>query len=101
MGDIIINLTLDYCKRKSDIRLNIDVYCRIWYDRKRGGGMQKSQQELTEYKRKFNEENYDRIGIYLRSGEKEQWQAAAEKSGQSLNKFIRTCVNECLKKGGF
>lgn len=61
--------------------------------------MAKSPQELTEYKRKFNEDNYERIGIYLKLGEKEQWQEAAKKSGQSMSRFIRSCVNKYLKGG--
>ena len=57
--------------------------------------MAMSQQEKTDYKRKFNEEKYDRVGLYLKQGEKEQWQAAADAQGaKSLSEFIKQCVNE-------
>lgn len=59
--------------------------------------MSMSQQEKTDYKRKFNEENYDRIGLYLKQGEKKCWQIAADSEGISLNKFIRKCVNEKIE----
>ena len=59
-----------------------------------------SQQEKTDYKRKFNEENYARIGLYLPPKEKERWKTAAEQEGQSLNEFIKKCVNDYLNAGG-
>ena len=45
--------------------------------------MAMSQQEKTDYKQKFNEDSYDRIGLYLPKGKegepgmKNIWQAAA------------------------
>ena len=62
--------------------------------------MSMSQQDKTNYKRKFNEENYARIGLYLKPKEKEQWQSAAEQAGQSLSEFIKKCVNDYLNEGG-
>lgn len=62
--------------------------------------MAMSQQDKTNYKRKFNEENYARIGLYLRPKEKERWQSAAEQAGQSLSEFIKKCVNDYLNEGG-
>lgn len=56
--------------------------------------MAMSQQEKTDYKRKFNEEKYDRVGLYLKQGEKEIWQAAADEQKVSLSEFIKRCVNE-------
>ena len=56
--------------------------------------MAMSQQEKTDYKRKFNEEKYDRVGLYLKQGEKKQWQTAADAQGISLSEFIKRCVNE-------
>ena len=59
-----------------------------------------SQQDKTNYKRKFNEENYARIGLYLPPKEKERWQSAAEQAGQSLSEFIKKCVNDYMNEGG-
>ena len=59
-----------------------------------------SQHDKTNYKRKFNEENYARIGLYLPPKEKERWQSAAEQAGQSLSEFIKKCVNDYLNEGG-
>ena len=56
--------------------------------------MAMSKQEKTAYKRKFNEEKYDRVGLYLKQGEKEHWQSAADAQGISLSEFIKGCVNE-------
>lgn len=56
--------------------------------------MAMSQQEKTDYKRKFNEEKYDRVGLYLKQGEKERWQVAADRQKISLSEFIKRCVNE-------
>ncbi len=62
--------------------------------------MAMSQQEKTDYKRNFNEDSYDRIGLYLpkgkegESGMKDIWQAAADKEKMKLSEFIKRCVNE-------
>lgn len=62
--------------------------------------MAMSQQEKTDYKRKFNEDSYDRIGLYLPKGKdgkpgmKDIWQAVADKENMKLSEFIKRCVNE-------
>lgn len=56
--------------------------------------MAMSQQEKTDYKRKYNEEKYERIGLYLFPEEKKEWKAMAKSNGMSLNEFIKMCVNE-------
>lgn len=62
--------------------------------------MAMSKQEKTDYKKKFNKDNYDRIGVYLQKGEdgkpgmKDIWQAAADKEKMKLGEFIKRCVNE-------
>lgn len=60
--------------------------------------MAMSQQEKTDYKRKYNEEKYARIGLYLSPDEKKKWKSAAESEGVSLIGFIRRCVNEKISK---
>lgn len=72
----------------------------MWYDYVGGGIMAMSQQEKTDYKRKFNEDSYDRIGLYLPKGKegepgmKDIWQTAADKEKMKLSEFIKRCVNE-------
>ena len=46
--------------------------------------------------RKYNEENYSRIGLYLPPEEKDRWQNEAKKQGLNLSEFIKSCVNRCL-----
>lgn len=61
--------------------------------------MAMTQKEKTDYKRQFNEEKYDRIGLYLAHGEKEKWQNAATADGaKSLSDFVKKCVNEKIGK---
>ena len=42
----------------------------------------------TDYKRKFNEDNYDRIYVTAIKGKKEEYKALAEQNGMSLNAYI-------------
>jgi predicted HicB family RNase H-like nuclease len=60
--------------------------------------MAMSQKEKTDYKRKFNESKYDRIGLYLFPEDKKAWQEAADREGVSLSEFIKKCVNERLER---
>ena len=66
----------------------------MWYAYVGSDVMAMSQQEKTDYKRKYNEEKYARIGLYLPPEEKEVWQAAADSQNISLSEFIKRCVNE-------
>lgn len=60
--------------------------------------MAMSQQEKTDYKRKYNEDKYARIGLYLTPDKKTRWQAAADAEEISLSEFIKRCVDEKLNK---
>lgn len=66
----------------------------MWYAYVGGDVMAMSQQEKTDYKRKYNEEKYERIGLYLFPDEKKEWKETAKSNGMSLNEFIKMCVNE-------
>lgn len=44
--------------------------------------------------RKYNENNYKRVNMYLFPEEKEAWQAEANSQNISLSEFIKRCVNE-------
>ena len=59
--------------------------------------MSMTTQEKTDYKRKFNEEKYDRIGLYIPSGDKGRWESAAKALGMSLNKYIIQAVEDKIK----
>lgn len=61
--------------------------------------MAMSKQEKTDYKRKYNEEKYERIGLYLFPDEKKEWKETAKSNGMSLNEFIKICVNEKISHG--
>lgn len=43
--------------------------------------------------RKYNENNYKRINMYLAPEDKERWQKEADSQGVSLSEFIKQCVN--------
>ena len=50
---------------------------------KKEGGM-----SATDYKRAFNEKNYDRLSPYVKRGKKDRYKAAAAAAGYSLNEFM-------------
>lgn len=56
-----------------------------------------SDNKWTEYKRKFNESNYDRIYLTVKQGRKSELEAIAASHGQSLNKFIQDAIDERIK----
>lgn len=55
---------------------------------KKEGGM-----SATDYKRAFNEKNYDRLSPYVKRGKKDRYKAAAAAAGYSLNEFIETAMD--------
>lgn len=55
-------------------------------------------QKTTDYKRKFNEEKYDRLYPYVSKGRKAEIQAAAEAEGESLNDFIVKAIDERMER---
>lgn len=58
--------------------------------------MAMSNKDKTNYKRKYNEDNYVRVGLYLKPEEKETWKNQAELLNMSMNEFIRKSINDCL-----
>lgn len=48
--------------------------------------------------RKYNENNYKRINMYLPPEEKDRWQSEADRQGISLSEFIKRCVNEKISQ---
>lgn len=47
--------------------------------------------------RKYNENNYKRINMYLLPKDKERWEAEAKSQGISLSEFIKQCVNGVIQ----
>lgn len=43
--------------------------------------------------RKYNENNYKRINMYLLPEDKKKWEKEAKSQGVSLSEFIKQCVN--------
>ena len=42
--------------------------------------------------------NYDRVLVTFKKGDKERIQAAAEKSGESVNGYIKTAVEQRMQR---
>ena len=55
---------------------------------KKEGGM-----SATDYKRAFNEKNYDRLSPYVKRGKKDRYTAAAAAAGYSLNEFMELAMD--------
>lgn len=50
-------------------------------------------QSATDAKRKYNEQNYDRVYLVVRKGKKAVYQAAAKAAGMSLREWIETALD--------
>lgn len=55
---------------------------------KKEGGM-----SATDYKRAFNEKNYDRLSPYVKRGKKDRYKAAAAAARYSLNEFMELAMD--------
>lgn len=47
----------------------------------------------TDYKRAFNEKNYDRLSPYVKRGKKDRYKEAATAAGYSLNEFMEMAMD--------
>ena len=54
--------------------------------------------KVTEYKRKFNATNYDRIELTVPKGKKEALQAHAGGRGESLNGFVNRAIDNQMER---
>lgn len=57
-----------------------------------------SKKDKTDYKRKFNEENYARIGIYVKPEVKDALEAHKNATGESINAFINRAISETMER---
>lgn len=53
----------------------------------------------TDYKNKYNLENYDRINVTVSKGEKEKIKERAEALGMSINSYINNLIKEDMQSG--
>lgn len=60
--------------------------------------MAMSQQEKTDYKRKFNKDSYDRIGLYLPKGQKQRYIDIAKSQNVSLSAYIVKALEEKITR---
>lgn len=52
----------------------------------------------TDYKRKFNSENYDRIELTVKKGKKDMLKKHAANCGETLNGFINRAITETVER---
>lgn len=52
----------------------------------------------TDYKRKFNSENYDRIELTVKKGKKDMLKKHAADCGETLNGFINRAISETVER---
>lgn len=64
----------------------------------KGGVNVPDKAKSTDYKRKFNSENYDRIELTVKKGKKEIFKNHAAKRGETLNGFINRAMTETLER---
>lgn len=60
--------------------------------------MVKTKQELTDYKRKFNDDNYVRIGLYVKPDLKTALEEHRATTGESMNAFINRAIRETIER---
>ena len=49
--------------------------------------------------RKYDEKKYDRINLLIEKGKKAEVKAFTEKTGESLNGFIKRAIDDAIEKG--
>lgn len=54
--------------------------------------------KATNYKRKFNADNYDRVELTVKKGAKSKLQDAAKEKGESINGYIKNAIKEQYTK---
>ena len=60
--------------------------------------MEKGKFDKVAYNNQFNAQAYDRINLTVPKGEKERIQAAAKKSGESVNALINRVLFEEVER---
>ena len=52
----------------------------------------KDKEQLIKYNNDYNRQNYERISVLVKSGDREQIRAAADAQGESLNAYINKAI---------
>lgn len=60
--------------------------------------MDEKNAKYNDYKIRFAKENYKRVPLDLKKEKYEQIKAAAEKSGESVNGYIKTAVEQRMQR---
>ena len=60
--------------------------------------MDEKNAKYNDYKIRFAKENYKRVPLDLKKEKYEQIKAAAEKSGESVNGYIKTAVDQRMQR---
>lgn len=60
--------------------------------------MDEKNVKYSDYKIRFAKENYKRVPLDLKKDKYEQIKAAAEKSGESVNGYIKTAVEQRMQR---
>lgn len=58
---------------------------------------EKTKGKYTDYKNKYNSENYDSLRIVVPKGKKEIIKAFAAEHGESINSFVNKAIDAALK----
>ena len=56
-----------------------------------------SKQDKTDYKRKFNEENYIRKTVYLKKEVNDAFEEHRARTGESFNAYVNRLIDEDMK----
>lgn len=61
----------------------------------------KEKAEAIKYNNEFNKKAYDRINLLVPKGHKDIIKAAADKSGESVNEYIKGAIADRLGRDGY
>ena len=59
---------------------------------------EKTKGKYTDYKNKYNAENYDSLRIVVPKGKKDVLKAHAQNNGESLNSFVNRAIDETVER---
>jgi predicted HicB family RNase H-like nuclease len=62
--------------------------------------MQEKKYDKIKYNRRYNEENYERINMAVKKGQKEKIKVAADLAGLSVNAYISKAIAAQMERDG-
>lgn len=73
------------------------------YARIKGNNMKTEKKKVSKAQQqavnKYIRNNYDRIALTVKKGDKKRIQAAADRVGESVNNYIRTAIDRRMESG--